>query len=261
MQEKRREPAVEWSIQDIARLAGTTSRTLRHYGQLGILQPSRTGANGYRFYDERALLRLQRILMLRDIGLGLPAIADVLAGHTDDVEALSGHLAALHRERERIDRQIRSVEATIRARTEGKTLMAKDMLDGFDHTIHRREVEQRWGAASYAAGDEWWRSMGEADRSLWMLQQQQLASDWASAAGSGTDADSAGSQDLARRQYEWLAGIPGTPRGPSGAPSKDYFVGLGELYAADERFAAHYGGPDAAAFVRDAMAHFARENL
>jgi len=53
---------MDWSIQDIARLAGTTSRTLRHYGEVGILPPSRTGSNGYRYYDERALARLQRIL-------------------------------------------------------------------------------------------------------------------------------------------------------------------------------------------------------
>jgi DNA-binding transcriptional MerR regulator len=75
---------MEWSIQDIARLAGTTSRTLRHYGDVGLLEPSRVAANGYRYYDAAALARLQRILLLRELGLGLPAIADVLAGQTDD---------------------------------------------------------------------------------------------------------------------------------------------------------------------------------
>ncbi|MDQ1554826.1 MAG: MerR family transcriptional regulator, thiopeptide resistance regulator, partial [Microbacteriaceae bacterium] len=34
---------VDWSIQDIARLAGTTSRTLRHYGEIGLLAPTRVG--------------------------------------------------------------------------------------------------------------------------------------------------------------------------------------------------------------------------
>ena len=46
----------ERTIQEVARTAGTTSRTLRHYGAIGILSPSRIGANGYRFYDERALV-------------------------------------------------------------------------------------------------------------------------------------------------------------------------------------------------------------
>lgn len=60
----------EWSIEELAKAAGTTSRTLRHYGQTGLLTPSRTGANGMRYYDAGALVRLQRILLLRELGLG-----------------------------------------------------------------------------------------------------------------------------------------------------------------------------------------------
>ena len=69
---------MDWSIQEIAKLAGTTSRTLRHYDDIGLLPPTRIGGNGYRYYDDDALVRLQRIMLLRDLGLGLPAIADVL---------------------------------------------------------------------------------------------------------------------------------------------------------------------------------------
>lgn len=79
---------MDWSIQDVARLSGATSRTLRHYGDLGLLPPSRIGSNGYRFYDEVSLVRLQRILMLRALGLGLPAIGDVLAQQRGEGEAL-----------------------------------------------------------------------------------------------------------------------------------------------------------------------------
>ena len=52
----------DWSIQEVARLAGTTSRTLRHYDAVGLLPPSRVAANGYRHYDADALVRLQRCL-------------------------------------------------------------------------------------------------------------------------------------------------------------------------------------------------------
>ena len=89
---------MDWSIQAIAKLAGTTSRTLRHYGDIGLLEPSRVGVNGYRYYDELALRRLQRILLLRELGLGLPAIAEVLAGQQDDVLALHRHLEWLQQE-------------------------------------------------------------------------------------------------------------------------------------------------------------------
>ena len=49
---------MDWSIQDIARLAGTTSRTLRHYDDVGLVKPSRVGDNGYRYYDSDALVKL-----------------------------------------------------------------------------------------------------------------------------------------------------------------------------------------------------------
>ena len=39
---------MEWSIQRIARLAGVSSRTLRHYDAVGILTPARTDAGGMR---------------------------------------------------------------------------------------------------------------------------------------------------------------------------------------------------------------------
>lgn len=80
---------MEWSIQHAARLAGTTSRALRHYDELGVVPPSRVGRNGYRYYDERALVRLQRVLLLRGLGLGLAQIAGVLADEDDEVSALT----------------------------------------------------------------------------------------------------------------------------------------------------------------------------
>ena len=63
---------MDWSIQEIAKLAGTTSRTLRHYDDLGLLPPTRIGGNGYRYYDEAALVRLQRIMLLRELGSDCP---------------------------------------------------------------------------------------------------------------------------------------------------------------------------------------------
>ena len=58
---------MEWTIQEVARKAGTTSRTLRHYDQIGLLSPSHIGHNGYRYYDATAVVRLQRILLLREL--------------------------------------------------------------------------------------------------------------------------------------------------------------------------------------------------
>src|SRR5690606_10221901 len=72
----RKEQRMTHSIQEVARLTGVTSRTLRHYDDIGLVRPSATGAGGIRHYDADALVRLQRVLLLRDLGLGLPAIAE-----------------------------------------------------------------------------------------------------------------------------------------------------------------------------------------
>jgi DNA-binding transcriptional MerR regulator len=110
---------MERSIVDVARLAGTTSRTLRHYGEVGLLEPTRVGANGYRYYDDEALVRLQRILLFRQLGLGIPLIGDVLAGARDDGQALRTHLEVLEEERDRLARQIASVRSTLQKLEEG----------------------------------------------------------------------------------------------------------------------------------------------
>jgi len=252
---------MDWSIQDVARLAHTTSRTLRHYGELGLLDPSRVGANGYRYYDEGSLVRLQRILMLRELGLGLPAIGEVLEKEKDERHALLGHLAWLRQEQLRLARQIRSVENTIGTLEGGEQLMAENMFDGFDHTQYKDEVEQRWGKDAYARSDAWWRGMSAAEKAEWQERSTRLGGDWQDAAARGLAPDGAEAQQLARRQFEWLRGIPGTPGGGAAGPTKEYFVGLAEMYVADERFAANYGGQSGAEFVRDAMIAYAERNL
>jgi DNA-binding transcriptional MerR regulator len=251
----------EWGIQEVARLAGTTSRTLRHYGDVGLVTPSRVGANGYRYYDADALVRLQRVLLLRGLGLGIPAIADVLKGETDDAHALGDHLRWLHEERARIARQIASVERTIRGLEGGEQIMAETMFDGFDHTQYEAEVTERWGADAYRKADAWWRGMPADERAAWIARVALLQSDWIEAWENGVAPESDAAQALAQRQYDWLSGMPGTPQTADGRPTRAYFTGLGDMYVADPRFGRHYGGPDGAAFVRDAMRAFAERRL
>jgi MerR family transcriptional regulator, thiopeptide resistance regulator len=246
---------VEWSIQDIARSAGTTSRTLRHYGQLGLLEPSRTAANGYRYYDEQALLRLQRILLLRELGLGLPAIAEILDGQQDTSAALRTHLDLLAAERKRIERQIESVKTTLRKSERGEQLMPEEAFDGFDHTRYEEEVIRRWGREAYEKGDRWWRSLSAEDKAAFQRQQQEIAADYGRAQQAGKAPDSAEVQAITRRHVEWLS-ITTTP-------TKEYLIGLGEMYVSDPRFTANYDqhGTGTAVLVRDAMRVYADQNL
>ncbi|MEO6943759.1 MAG: MerR family transcriptional regulator [Lacisediminihabitans sp.] len=243
---------MDWSIQDVARLAGTTSRTLRHYGELGLLSPSRIGSNGYRYYNEDALARLQRILLLRELGLGLPAIGEVLAGQSGDADALLTHLHWLQQEKERLDRQIAAVETTISKTREGEQLMAEEMLDGFDHTKYKQEVEERWGRDAYAATDGWYAALTDADRSGFMRQQKQIQNDYAAALAAGVPADGRIAQEITARQHDWIQLSWG-----GRTVTAEAMRGLGQMYVDDPRFGANYGGVEGASYVRDAMAVYA----
>ncbi|MFB7937879.1 MerR family transcriptional regulator [Streptomyces sp. NPDC056049] len=246
---------MEWSIQEIARKAGTTSRTLRHYGELGLLEPSRIGANGYRYYDQAALVRLQRILLLRELGLSLPAIAEVLEGQRDTSAALRTHLALLQQERERIGRQIEAVRTTLHKTGRGEQLMAEEVFDGFDHTRYEAEVTERWGRDAYEQGDRWWRSLGEAEKKEFMETQAAIARDFGAAAAAGLAPGSDEVQALARRQYDWLS--------VTTRPTKEYLIGLGRMYVDDPRFTRNYDrhGEGTAVLVRDALILWAERNL
>ena len=257
----------DWSIQEIARLTGTTSRTLRHYDDIGLLPPTRVASNGYRHYDQGALLRLQRILLLRELGLGLPAIAEVVgapgavrsprpgaeppeaaaapgadrkAGASIEAAALEKHLALLRAEQTRLARQIASVENTITTLREGGALMPDDMFDGFDHTQYKDEVESRWGTKAYADSDRWWRGLGTEGQNSWKAVVADLNRSWIALAEAGTDPASPEAQDVARRHVDWLTGIPGTPAYGAAGDRKAYVIGLGEMYVADPRFGANY---------------------
>ena len=242
--------AGEWPIQELAKAAGTTSRTLRHYGEVGLLPPSRVGDNGYRYYDQGSLVRLQRILLLRELGLGLPAIAEVLAGQRDTAAALRTHLELLEHERARLGRQIASVQTTLDKTEQGDDMMPQDLFDGFDHTAFRDEVVEQWGADAYERGDRWWSSMTHEQRQAFQQQQLDIAADYAAALRAGLLADHEQVQAITARHFDWIV-VAWQGR----TPTAEAFTGLGEMYAADPRFADNYERhePGAAAFVREAM--------
>ncbi|MFJ8310013.1 MULTISPECIES: TipAS antibiotic-recognition domain-containing protein [unclassified Streptomyces] len=245
----------EWSIQEIAKTAGTTSRTLRHYGELGLLVPSRIGSNGYRYYGQDALLRLQRILLLRELGLSLPVIGEVLEGERDPAVALRTHLRLLEQERTRIARQIASVRTTLRKTERGEELMAGEVLDGFDHSQYEEEVSRRWGRDAYEKGDRWWRSLSAGQKKEFREEHEGIARDWGRVRAAGLPADGEAAQDIARRHVAWLS----TTTSVTGS----YVSGLGQMYVDDPRFGVNYDqhGAGTAEFVRDALKVYAERHL
>jgi DNA-binding transcriptional MerR regulator len=92
-----------WKVGQLAKRTGISVRTLHHYDQIGLLTPSHRTASGHRLYDRDDVVRLQQIVMLRQLGFALEEIGAALA------EASLPHLIDLHlaRLREQIERERR----------------------------------------------------------------------------------------------------------------------------------------------------------
>jgi DNA-binding transcriptional MerR regulator len=93
-----------WSTRELADLAGTTLRAVRHYHQVGLLPEPERRSNGYKQYGVAHLVRLLRIKRLVDLGFSLPRIAEL--GEDDDhpVDALRTVDAELGATIERLQR-------------------------------------------------------------------------------------------------------------------------------------------------------------
>ena len=60
---------MEYSIREVAKMTGVSTRTLRYYDAIGLLKPLYTNDSGYRYYGEEELDRLQQILFIKNAGL------------------------------------------------------------------------------------------------------------------------------------------------------------------------------------------------
>lgn len=99
-------------VQEFAKIAGVTVRTLRYYDQTGLLQPARR--SGMRLYQQNDLLRLQQILTLKAMGFTLEEIRDLLDSPAYDVrESLRIQKAALDRRVEQLRQASRALERTL----------------------------------------------------------------------------------------------------------------------------------------------------
>ena len=135
----------ESPIRDIARSTGLTSRTLRHYEQIGLLHPSRIASNGYRFYGESELSRLYRILSLRALELPVTTIQIALADDKSLAGTIQSHLALLEERRDRTDQRITVVRQTLDAVQKGQSMSIEEVFSGVDQSQYETEVRQRWG--------------------------------------------------------------------------------------------------------------------
>jgi DNA-binding transcriptional MerR regulator len=250
---------VQWSIVDVARMSGVTARTLRHYDEIGLLPPAGSAGNGYRQYGEPELLRLQRILVLRALGLGLADIAAVLDRERDEVSALREHHERLLAERDRLSRMAETVARTLHELESGRSSpmtidRPENLFEGFDASQYEDEARERW-PEEHAQSKRFTDTLTADDT---RRMQQEFTEQMVRMA----ELRAAGVAVGDERVQEEVDGLYASVS-RMWTPNAEAFAGLGRMYVEDPRFTATYDrvSPGLAEYYRDAMAVYAEERL
>jgi DNA-binding transcriptional MerR regulator len=248
---------MSWSIVEVARYAGVSSRTLRHYDEIGLVQPAYVGSNGYRYYERAQLHRLQEVLVLRELGLPLDGIARVLETTTDRSAVLREHQQSLLAERDRLTRLADAVGRAIDERKGGVPVDPAELFDGFDPDRQKQyeaDLVDRYGPQVRDSIDESWRRIGRMTTEQAAQVQVDLAARdeaYAELLDAGVAPDDPRAQAVTAGHYRWVCQF--------WTPDADAFAGLGDLYVDHPDFKARYDAvrPGLAEFVREAMAAYA----
>lgn len=240
------------SVGQAARRLGVTVRTLHHWDEIGLAEPSVREGSGYRRYAGSDMERLQRIVVYRELGIGLEDIRIILDGSAlEAADVLRTQRARLGERIEELRRRGDDVERLIDAYENGLTLTVREQVETFGS-----EWDPRWPLQArerYGDTVQW---QQYAERSA-----KRDAAEWARIARTVTALDAELAAAVA-------AGVePGSERADSLVDRhrevfSQYFpltrsmqVCLGRMYEADPAFTAHYDGvhPGLAAWLRRAI--------
>lgn len=249
-----------WSIAQVARMSGVTSRTLRHYDDIGLLPPAYVGDNGYRYYEQEQLLRLQQILVLRELGVGLAEIAEAIDSEPSTVAALRRHHARLLAERERLGVLADTVARTITGlEGEGDEVAPKinrpeNLFAGFDSSQYDEEARERW-PEQYAQSRQVVAETTPEQMEAWQRDVTAHMIRMAELKVAGAAPDDPAVLDEVEWNYRSVSRF--------WQPDACAYTKLGEMYVDDPRFRENYEKitEGLAEFQRDAMAAYARARL
>ena len=244
---------VEYTVKQLARLAGVSARALHYYDQIGLLPPDSVGENGYRYYGTAALLRLQQILFFKELEFRLSDIKEILdQADFDLVRALHAHRRALEQRAQRLNRLVDTIDHTI-AQIQGETEMEpKKLFAEFSDEQQKEydaEAKRRWGHTdAYKESQRRWGSYSAEQKKKMGEEGEAIYRDMVAAISLGPVSPQAQAGVARWRQhlryfYE---------------PSDEMLLGLADMYNDDPAFAATFQRihPDLAGFMRQAMQHF-----
>jgi DNA-binding transcriptional MerR regulator len=229
------------TVKQVAKLSGVSVRTLHHYDRIGLLRPALLGANRYRYYGREELLRLQQILLHRELDIPLTEIAAILDDpRFDRLTALREQRRKLNAEAERYARLIATIDRTIAAMNGGSIMKDKELYQGF--APEKQAEYEKWLTVRYggdmpdriAVSKKKYASLSEPEKARLMDELMDVESAWAGAMRSGVPADSESLHRLLERHRAWVAAMWDRPCPP------EAYAGLADLHLSHPDFVRRY---------------------
>ena len=245
---------MKMQINEFAKLTGVSVRTLHYYDEIGLLKPAFVDAqNGYRFYDENSLLRMQEILFYRELDFPLKSILEILSSPDyDKRKALAEQRKLLELKKERLERIIDALDGA----EKGKITMAA--FDNSDYETARKQYEteakKRWGETK--AYKEHAEKTANYTADKWQAVNDGLMAVFAKfteCKKNGNTVDSDEAQALVKELQDYITENYYTC-------TKEILAGLGQMYITDERFKNNIdkNGKGTAEFVAEAIFVFCK---
>ena len=243
-----------YTVGKLAKLAGVSVRTLRHYDSIGLLKPDSALPNGYRVYGQRSLLRLQQVLLYKELGLELSQIKEILdKPDFDAVKALLGHRQKLLSRIKRLQTIVKTVDGTIEHMKGSKPMNDKKLfgwLSQEQQEEYASEAEQRWDTKTVQESNARWKAMTKDEKQMIIDEGNKVYADFAKAIGSDVS-----SPEVTRLVERWRAHLEHFWK-----PDLDALLGLADLYNDDPRFKANISeiDPRLPGFIREAVRHYVK---
>lgn len=245
-----------YTIKQLADLANVSRRTLRYYDQIDLLKPTAVADNGYRYYNQDTVLRLQQIRFYQELDFSLDDIRKILdKSDFNTLQSLHTQKEALQQQAKRLDRLINTIDKTI-LHLEGKLEMDnKDLFAGFDEARQKEyaaEAERRWDPQKVRQSNERWNRLTREQKAEIMQEGNQIYTDMV--AQLGHEPDSEAVQAIVARWHQHIRHFY--------EPTFDILRGLGQGYAHDPAFRATFEAmhPDLPDFLQAAIAIYCDRN-
>lgn len=243
-----------YSVKQLARLAGVSTRTLRFYDQKGLLIPDGRADNGYRFYTRDSLLRLQQILFLRELRFNLEQISTILDDPKFDLpSALDAHERNLQAEINRMNQLVMTIRKT-RLNLKGEAQMApEEYFNGISEEKqkeYQEYIEKRYDPKLVQESNRRYSKLSEGEKQALVDQGESITREIVAAIPFGTSSPQA--QEAVDHWYQHINQFYPC--------SLEIFNGLGQLYLEHPDFTAHYQKYHASMpqFLTEAMSIYCR---